>query len=372
MARFSYHPCLPFAIACGLFFTSVAGTAAADDLAARRKSGDRLHGIYPDKEHAVVKGDTLWDLSASYLNDPFIWPDIWQVNPQIGHPDLIYPGNRVNLPGYSKTAQAPTPRTVAPGAAGAAPADAAAETMAASMAEAAPAPNVVIPSTTAGRTGWIIDEGDEVGLGTILGNWHRGRNLLATDAAVHVSLGARDGVVAGDRFRIINTDRVIHHPQTGKVVGRLARVVGEVEIVAVRDASATGRVTRANHPIQVGDAILATLEIPPITEPVEPREARDLSATILAAYDNQFALAEHDVIFLDVGERQSVQPGDRFLLHGTAATEIDGAPHYVAEAVVIAAQPSTCSAMIMRSFTETFVGETATFTTAALPDIYHQ
>jgi len=371
MARFSYHPCLPFAIACGLFFTAGWSIAGADDLAARRAQGDRLHGLYPDKEHAVVKGDTLWDLSATYLSDPFIWPDIWQVNPQIGHPDLIYPGNRVNLPGYSKTAQAARPRIAAPRA----PAGASAATEPATptaMEEAGPAAKVLIPSTTAGRIGWIVAAGEDVGLGTILGNWHSGRNLLASDAAVHVSLGARDGVVAGDRFRIINTDRVIHHPRTGAVVGRLAKVVGEVEITAVRDTTATGRVMRANDPIRVGDALLAVPEIPPVTERMEAPEARDLSATILAASDDQFALAERDVIFLDVGERQSVQPGDRFFLHGTAATEIDGAPHYVAEAVVVGTQASTCSALITRSFTETFVGERASYATAALPDIYHQ
>jgi len=371
MARFSYHPCLPFAIACGLFFTAGAGVAAADDLATRRQQGDRIHGLFPDKEHAVVKGDTLWDLSGAYLSDPFIWPDIWQVNPQIGHPDLIYPGNRLNLPGYSKTSQAPMPRIAATRAPAAGSAEATSGE-AEAMEEVGPTTKVLIPGSTAGRVGWIVAEGEDVGLGTILGNWHSGRNLLATDAAVHVSLGARDGVVAGDHYRIINTNRVIYHPRTGAVVGRLVKVVGEVEIMEVRDTTATGRVTRANEPIRVGDAILAAPDIPPITEPLEPHEAPDLRATILAAYDDQFALAERDVIFLDVGERQSVQPGDRFLLHGTATTEIDGAPHYVAEAVVIAAQPSTCSAMIMRSFTETFVGETATYATASLPDIYHQ
>jgi hypothetical protein len=319
----------------------------------------------------VVRGDTLWDLSGTYLSDPFIWPDIWQVNPQIGHPDLIYPGNRVNLPGYSKTSHVTRPRVTAPRAPTGA--SAAMEPVTPTAMEAAgPAPKVLIPSTTVGRTGWIVAEGEDVGLGTILGNWHSGRNLLATDAAVHVSLGARDGVVAGDRFRIINTDRVIYHPRTGAVVGRMAKVVGEVEIMAVRDTTATGRLMRANDPIQVGDAILAAPEIPPVTEPMESPEGRNLRATILAASNDQFALAERDVIFLDVGERQSIQAGDRFLLHGTAATEIDGAPHYVAEAVVVGTQASTCSAVIIRSFTETFVGERATYTTAALPDIYHQ
>jgi hypothetical protein len=371
MARFSYHPCLPFAIACGLFFAVGAGSAAGDDAAGRREHGDQVHGLYPDKDHAVVKGDTLWDLSAAYLKDPFIWPDIWQVNPQISHPDLIYPGNHVNLPGY-RTAPIATmaPRPGGP----AAPMPVATAASAAAPGApptAEPAAKVVVPAEVVGRTGWIVGEGEKVGLGTILGNWHSNRYLLGTDAAVHVSLGARDGVVAGDRFRIVNSDRIVYHPRTRQVVGRMVKVVGEVEIVDVRDATATGRVTRANEAIQVGDAILAAQEILPVTEPTQA-EARDLRATVLASFDDRFALAESDVIFLDVGQSQSVQPGDRFWIQGDMAGAMDGLPRYAAEAVVIAAQDSTCTAVITQSLTETFVGDRATYTTAALPDIYHQ
>jgi hypothetical protein len=363
MARFSYHPCLPFAIACGLFFAVGAGPAAGDDAAGRRQHGDQIHGLYPDKDHAVVKGDTLWDLSASYLKDPFIWPDIWQVNPQISHPDLIYPGNHVNLPGYRTVPTAvKAPRPGAPAApmpmeaAGAAPAPG--ETP-----SAAPAAKVMVPAEVVGRTGWIVGEGEKVGLGTILGNWHADRYLLGTDAAVHVSLGAR--------FRIVNSDRIVYHPSTREVVGRMVKVVGEVEIVEVRDATATGRVTQANEPIQVGDAILAAQETLPVTEPAQP-EARDLHATVLASFDNRFALAESDVIFLDVGQNQSVQPGDRFWIDADMRGAMDGLPRYAAEAVVIATQDNTCTAFIRHSLTETFVGDRATYTTAALPDIYHQ
>lgn len=43
--------------------------------------------------HTVVKGDTLWDLSATYLESPWLWPDLWQQNTQIKNPHLIYPGD---------------------------------------------------------------------------------------------------------------------------------------------------------------------------------------------------------------------------------------------------------------------------------------
>ncbi len=45
----------------------------------------------------VVKGDTLWDISAKFLTDPWKWWDIWEKNPQIDNPDLIFPGDIITL-----------------------------------------------------------------------------------------------------------------------------------------------------------------------------------------------------------------------------------------------------------------------------------
>jgi hypothetical protein len=69
----------------GMFFTVAVYAAAA-----------QLRPDAPDT-YTVRKGDTLWAISARFLSKPWLWPEIWQANPQVRNPHLIYPGDVLNL-----------------------------------------------------------------------------------------------------------------------------------------------------------------------------------------------------------------------------------------------------------------------------------
>jgi len=56
----------------------------------------KINGDAP-KTYIVEKGDTLWDISAVFLQQPWLWPRLWRLNPEINNPHLIYPGDVLKL-----------------------------------------------------------------------------------------------------------------------------------------------------------------------------------------------------------------------------------------------------------------------------------
>ena len=58
--------------------------------------GPTLNPRHPET-YVVQRGDTLWDIASMFLRDPWYWPEIWQINPQVENPHLIFPGDILSL-----------------------------------------------------------------------------------------------------------------------------------------------------------------------------------------------------------------------------------------------------------------------------------
>ena len=84
-----------------LIFSFVSGVYAADN--AKDSSGSDDSSKLPSepelekREIDVVKGDTLWELSQKYLSDPYLWPKLWSMNPQLSNPHQIEIGDKIFL-----------------------------------------------------------------------------------------------------------------------------------------------------------------------------------------------------------------------------------------------------------------------------------
>ncbi len=88
--------------AAALVWCGAAVTAPASDVALAAQQSAAASGQvplnpgHPDR-YVVKRGDTLWDISAMFLRDPWYWPEIWYANPQVANPHLIYPGDVLTL-----------------------------------------------------------------------------------------------------------------------------------------------------------------------------------------------------------------------------------------------------------------------------------
>ena len=220
--------------------------------------------------HTIQPGDTLWDLAAKFLNNAYLWPQIWDVNQYILDSHWIYPGDPLLLPGAPTViAEAPRP----------APAPAAPAVVEEETPEAAPpaAPTTMPPPALVPValdhdlycSNYIASPFEAPAL-FIEEKEEGGKSILGTGDVVFLNLGEKDGIKAGRIYTVITPEHEVYHPQRREEsLGTSVKMIGRVRVLAVQPTSATAEIADSCDAIKVGDYLVPFEEIPvPLSSPV--------------------------------------------------------------------------------------------------------
>lgn len=262
----------------------------------------RLQDNAPE-QHVVVKGDTLWGISETFLKDPWQWPNVWKLNrEEIKNPHLIYPGDVVRLgrdaDGSIRLSLEKGPRfnatvKLSPRAYG--EAIVIKETGISSIPE-----NVIAPLLSRGGVG---DPSDLENAPRILGS---------SDARVMFGLNDRVYAGKGDGetvdWRIVRLGQPIRNPDDKEEVLAYELVyAGEAQTVLPGDPQML-RITRSEQEILERDRLLPAWKAAPI-QYVPHAPEKPITARVAAMLGGTVHAGAWMTVVLDKGIRDGVEQG---------------------------------------------------------------
>ncbi len=248
--------------------------------------------------YVVVRGDTLWDISETFLAEPWRWPEIWYVNEQIENPHLIYPGDRLTLIyvdgvpqlRLDRGAVAQTALKLSPQIRRSSLDDAITTIPYEVIAPFLTRPTVLTKGQI-NRAPYLLQlQGEHLIGGQGLRAYVRGKNLTrgATFSLMHV----------GDKYI---------DPDTGRVIGREALYVGQAQVEREGDP-ATAYITESSREALAGDILLPLdTDIPLYFYPTVPEER--IQGSIVDVVDGVSLIGQYQVVVLNRGGDDGLQQG---------------------------------------------------------------
>lgn len=281
------------------------------------------------RTHTVKRGDTLWDLGRTYLNDPFQWPQIYRLNTStVQNPHWIYPGQVLQLPGDVQVAastrvidqSAEPDGAAAPGGPTVFSQSLAARGMATSRLLDSPSEY----AHTAVRVGefyaapWMDRDGGPEGQGLLLRSAgipgikeFSDTRRLGPQSRAYITLPK--GIVAarGDRFLVFDK---------GPTLDGGGQVMVPTGIVEVESTDNGGVATTVRIVQQFGEVVLGQ-SVVPLSRFSMPTEARPqqlalgLESHVVYLPSRAVLPTIQRYVMLSATSRDGVQPGDQFTLY---------------------------------------------------------
>lgn len=271
-----------------IFFMLFSALAFADTLA--------LNPEHPDR-YVVAKGDTLWDISERFLRDPWLWPEVWYVNPQIDNPHLIFPGDIITLVyvdgrpqlrlqrGHGDVKLSPSARAER--------LDQAIPTIPVDAIKQFLTRPLMTDDATLESAPYILAMADE-----------------------HLVAGANDRIYARGidtsehgRYYVYRPAGEIRDPVSNEVLGYEALYIGEATLQRFGDPS-TLLLTSTTQEARIGDRLMPVMDQDVYTHFVPKPPAQEVEGRILSVLGGVTQIGQYQVVSINRGAREGIEVGN--------------------------------------------------------------
>jgi hypothetical protein len=251
--------------------------------------------------YVVQRGDTLWDIASMFLRDPWLWPEIWQINPQVENPHLIFPGDVLSLsylddgrPAVTVTERGPltgsglterlSPRVRSE------PLEEAIQTIPFETLRAFLSRPAILQRSELDTLPYIVAHPEG-----LLGSAGHDVYVRGTDAT--------EGTV----FNFVHAGEALVDPDDGAIIGYQGLYVGQGRVRRGGDPT-TVFLTESAREALIGDYMITEDSVAPATFlPRAPEGAVD--GRIVSVLDGVSLIGQYQVIVINRGARHGLQPG---------------------------------------------------------------
>jgi hypothetical protein len=316
--------------------------------------------------YIVQRGDTLWDLAGRFLNNHYLWPQIWDANKYIKDAHWIWPGDPVVFPKLAVVAEqaGQTPALPGPEGIGEAPAQTelgtgAAETDVTGASMLGP----VTEEMSLQCAQYVVDEREDESL-YLLGSEQGGDKLALSERdIVYLSKGSNAGVKPGDLYSLQHVAYPLRHPVSGKKVGTKVETTGWVKVLVVTEDSACAVVEQACADVHAGDYLKPFEKVNvPMTVRRVPEDCCNppngkLTRHVVDLQDDATMAGAGQFVTIDAGTDDGVAPGSTFSVYRVMYPSVPTPRNVVGEATVVSVRGRTATAKITYSRNEILVGD---------------
>jgi LysM domain len=250
----------------------------------------------PD-EYVVKAGDTLWDISKVYLRDPWYWPEIWYLNPQVANPHLIYPGDVLKLIYIDGQPRLTVAERGGTGSSRLSP-----QVRREPLSRAITSIPYDIIAGFAGRP--VLLDGDQVAKApyvVALRNEH-----MIGSAGIEVYARGIEDAPVDSRFNIIHVEEKLRDPDNNDVLGYTGTYVGSGPVAKSGDPAKLLLTSSTREALQGDKLFPETTEVNADFVPHAP--ASDVDATIIAVRDMTI-MGQYQLVALNRGSDAGLEAG---------------------------------------------------------------